>query len=168
VLFFLACLFTFSLEKFRQHGHWEIFGLVAALVGVLFDNSGVLLTRWSFDHAPGMDPYQANLIRCSGALLFFIVFSFVRPVRLVTGFRSLDRRGRLLALGASVLGTFMSLLFYLTAVRTGHLASISAMAVCGPLLTSFFECLYYRRWPNGYLLAALGFFLMGFAILTWA
>ena len=168
VLFFLLCLFTFSLEKFRENGRWEIWGLAAALIGVLFDNSGVLLTRWAFDQAAGMDPYQANLIRCTGALVFFIMFSLVRPVRLVKGFQLLDSRARWMAVLAAFMGTFMSLLFYLTAVRTGHLASISAMAVFGPLLTSFFECIYYRRWPNRYLLSALGFFMVGFAVLTWA
>lgn len=168
VIFFLLCLFTFSLEKFREHGHWEIWGLVAALIGVIFDNSGVLLTRWAFDHAPGMTAFQANWIRCSSALAFFAVFTIVRPIGLIKGWRALDLNSRGLAVGCAFLGTFMSLFFYLTAVKTGHLASISAMGICGPIMAAFFECIYYRRAPSRYLLTALLFFIVGFGILTWA
>lgn len=167
ILFFMACLFTFSLEKYRQEGHWEIRGLVFALVGVLFDNSGVLLSRWAFDQVPNMTAFQANLFRCSGAVFFFAVMALVRPIHFRSQWRALSPRARKLALVSAFLGTYLSLFLYLTAIKIGHLASISALGVAGPIITSAMECAYYQRAPSRYLLTALLFFMMGFALLMW-
>jgi DME family drug/metabolite transporter len=166
VVFFLACLFVFSLERFRQDGRWEIYGLVAALVGVLFDNCGVLLTRWSFEQVTELNAFQANWIRCSGALIFFLLFGSVAKIELVKGWQQLQPKMRWLALFSSFLGTFMSLVLYLTAVKIGHLASLAALGLAGPLISSGLECAYNRKWPSRYLLVALFFFLCGFGILV--
>lgn len=166
VLLFICCLFTFSLEKFKQDGHWELYGLGAALIGVLFDNAGLMLSRWAFDQRPDMNAFQANLVRCSGALVFFFLFGAVRKIHLLDGWRRLGSRGRGLAVAASFLGTFMSLFLYLTAVKIGHLASISALGAVGPILSSGMESLYLRKPPTPYLLLALLFFIAGFLILT--
>jgi drug/metabolite transporter (DMT)-like permease len=168
VFFFVGCLFTFSLEKYRQAGHWEIPGLVAALVGVAFDNCGVVLSRWAFDQVPAMDALQANFLRCSGALAFYAVFAQVRRVDLAKGWRKLDRGGKKLAFISAAMGTFLALFLYLTAVKIGHLASISALGVVGPILTSAMECAYYRKAPSKYLLTALALFLGGFSLLMLA
>jgi drug/metabolite transporter (DMT)-like permease len=168
VIFFVGCLFTFSLEKYREAGHWEIPGLVAALTGVAFDNCGVILSRWSFDQVPAMSAFQANFIRCSGALIFFAFYTWVHPVKLQAGWQKLNGRGRQLAFAAAGLGTFVSLFLYLTAVKIGHLASISALGVVGPIITSAMECVYYRRPPSKYLLTALALFLGGFSLLILA
>ena len=69
ILFFLICLFLFSLEKFKEHGHWEVVGLIAALLGVLFDNVGVILTRWTFEAVPEPHAAMLLLIGVSGAFL---------------------------------------------------------------------------------------------------
>ncbi|MGZ3723836.1 MAG: EamA family transporter [Bdellovibrionales bacterium] len=166
VLFFLACLFTFSLEKFKQDGHWELYGLGAALIAVILDNSGLVLSRWVFDTAPDMNAFQCNFIRSSGALMFFFVFGSVRKIHLLDGWRRLGSHGRVVATVASFLGCFFSLCLYLTAVKIGHLASISALSAAGPILASAMECLYLRKRPTAYLLIALALFLAGFAILT--
>ena len=166
VIFFLACLFTFSLEKFKEHGHWEVKGLIAALVGVLFDNSGVLLSRWAFDTVPAMDAFQANWWRCLGAVAFFVVLGAMGKVQWRAGWKSLSPRARRMTLASIFMGTFLSLFFYLTAIKIGHLASISALGVSGPLISSTLECAYYRKRPTRYLLVALVFFIIGFGILT--
>ncbi len=168
IIFFVGCLYTFSLEKFREAGHWEIPGLVSALVGVAFDNFGVILSRWSFDQVPEMNAFQANFIRCGGALVFFAVFSLFKPVNLKAGWDKLDRQGKHLAFIAATMGTFLSLFLYLTAVKIGHLASISALGVSGPIITSAMECAYYRKPPSKYLLTALALFLGGFSLLVLA
>jgi drug/metabolite transporter (DMT)-like permease len=168
VIFFVGCLFTFSLEKFREEGHWELPGLAAALTGVIFDNCGLILSRWAFDQAQDMNAFQANFLRCSGALLFFAVFSLFRPIKLREGWLKLDRSSRKLALVAVAMGTFLSLFLYLTAVKIGHLASLSALGVIGPILTSAFECAYYRKRPSAYLLVALLLFVVGFSVLIFA
>jgi drug/metabolite transporter (DMT)-like permease len=64
------------------------------------------------------------------------------------------------SLGA-VLGTFLSLGFFLKAVQTGHLASVSGVAITGTLFSSAFECLWERKWPTKTLWVALGLFLLG-------
>ena len=72
VLFFIMCLFTFSLEKFKQDGHWELYGLGAALLAVTLDNAGLVLSRWAFDSEPKLDAFQANYLRISiGSSLIF-------------------------------------------------------------------------------------------------
>ena len=166
VVFCMACMFTFSFERMKRDGHWEILGLAAALLGVLFDNSGLILSRWAFDQAPGMNAFQANFIRCSGALAFLALFSLVKNLGLRAGWARLGPRGRGMAVLSSFLGTFMSLFLYLTAVKIGHLASISALAGAGPIFTSAMECVYFRKWPSRYLIAALILFLSAFGILT--
>lgn len=166
VFFFMACVFTFALEKFRRHKHWEIAGLSMALIGVLLDNTGVILSRWAFDQAPAMNAFQANLIRCTGALVFFCAFGAVKRVHLVSGWRKLQASERGLALMSSFLGTFMSLFLYLSAVKIGHLASIAALGVAAPILSSAMESLYLKKAPSKYLLIALGLFISGFVLLT--
>lgn len=165
VIFFLSCLFTFSLERFREQGHWEVYGLVAALIGVVLDNCGLLISRWAFEQAPDMSPLQANLIRCSGALLLFLLIGRVRAVHWLGHWRRLDTSGKSLAMISAFLGTFLSLYMYLTAVKIGHLASLAALGGVGPIFSSAMECLYQRKWPSIYLILALIFFVFGFSIL---
>jgi drug/metabolite transporter (DMT)-like permease len=166
LVFFLFCLFTFSLEKFRQQGHWEWIGLLAALAGVLFDNCGLLLSRWAFEQVPDLSAIQTNIWRCGAAFVFFLIFGQVRQVGWKSGWRKLTPHWRRLAVFSVFLGTFLSLLFYLTAVKIGHLASISGVGIAGPMIASLFECIYYRKRPTGYLLVALCFYLTGIYTLT--
>lgn len=152
IFFFLLCLFVLSLERYKSEGHWEIKGLLFALAGVLLDNVGVLLTRWSFDLSPSLDPLQANLYRCSGALIIFGLIAFIQPIQLVSQFRALSRRDQALAIGASFFGTFLSLSFYLSALKFGHLGTLSALVLTGPLISGLLECWLQRKWPSKYLL----------------
>jgi len=168
IVFFVGCLFTFSLEKYREAGHWEVPGLVAALVGVMFDNCGVILSRWAFDQMPSMTAFQANFLRCSGALIFFFVFARLHAIQLKAGWRKLNPSGKRLAVIAVCLGTYLSLFLYLTAIKIGHLASISALGVVGPIIASAMECAYTRQRPSKYLLSALLLFIAGFSILIYA
>lgn len=165
ILFFVACLFLFSLEKYKEHGHWEIVGLVAALIGVLFDNTGVLLTRWSFELAPLMSPLQANVVRCAGSVAFFVLLSPFFKAGLVRNFVSLTARQRMLVVLAALTGTFASLLLYVNALKIGHLASLAAIGVFGPLFSTSLECVWARRWPSRYLWLSLLSFGIGFALL---
>jgi DME family drug/metabolite transporter len=167
VLFFLGCLFVFSLERFRSEGHWEIYGLLAALVGVLLDNCGLLISRWAFDQTLEMNALQANLVRCSGALFVFLLIGRVRAVGLVSGWRALNPKFRAMAVLSSFLGTFLSLFLYLTAVKIGHLASVAALGGVGPILSSGMECIYTRKAPSVYLLSALALFVVGFSLLVF-
>ncbi len=165
VLFFLLCLYLFSLEKFKEQGHWEITGLLAALLGVVLDNSGILLTRWSFDSAPQMGVIQANFIRAGGALFFFITMNPILKSGLIKNFLTLNTKERVSIFTASIFGTIVSLILYLSAVRVAHLASLSAMGVFGPLYSTTLECVIARKPPSRYLIFAMISFIIGFAIL---
>lgn len=165
VFFFLICLFLFSHEKFKEQGHWEIRGLLAALLGVLFDNSGVLLTRWSFNTAPEMGVLQANLVRTIGAFLFYVTLNPYFKTGLIKHFVALRPKQKWIIAVASTAGTFVSLLLYFKAVRVAHLASLSAIGVFGPLYSTTLECLWEKKKPSKDLLLAIASFMIGFWIL---
>jgi drug/metabolite transporter (DMT)-like permease len=165
IVFFVVCLFLFSFEKFKENGRWEVYGLLAALTGVLCDDAGVLLSRWSFEAVKELQPLQANFIRCAGALVFYIVANPFLKTRLIFHFSKLKTIDRTRVIVASAGGTFISLLMYLTAIRIGHLASVAAIGVIGPLFTMTVECILDKRLPSKYLWAALVSFLCGFLLL---
>ena len=168
LIFLVACLVTFSLERYRAHKTWEIKGLSFALIGVTLDTVGILLTRASFTDSPLISPMEGNFWRCLGALSGFVIISFFRPIPLVSGLTRWPARTRALLIAASLGGTFISLLLYLTAVKIGHLASIAGIAITGPMFATFLESIVHKKWPSRYLVTALFFFLAGFYILLTA
>jgi drug/metabolite transporter (DMT)-like permease len=67
---------------------------------------------------------------------------------------------------ASVCGTLISLSLYLFAIKTGHLATISGIAITSPLFATLLECVIEKKWPSRYLWAALASFVVGFWIVV--
>jgi drug/metabolite transporter (DMT)-like permease len=165
VLFLIACLFTFSLERYRQNKRWELAGLIFALVGVSFDSCGILLTRASFAASPLVTPFEANLWRCIGAVLGFAAMSFFRPLKLREGLMQWPVKTRVILVAASLGGTFVSLSLYLSAIKIGHLASIAGIAITGPIFATGLETIVHKKPPSRYLLVAFAFFLAGFYVL---
>ena len=165
VFFMICCLFIFSLERFRQNRQWEIGGLLFALIGVSLDSCGVMLSRLGFDLSPQVVPPEGHFYRCVGALLGFAVIAFFRPIGLKENFQRFQTRDRGLLVMASLGGTYLSLLLYLSAVRIGHLASIAGISITGPMFATLLESLVHRRAPSRYLYIAFAFFLGGFYIL---
>lgn len=166
IIFFIVCLFIFSLESFRKHGHWNMKATMFALGGVTLDGLGVLITRYAFDNSPGIGTTEGNFYRAVGALVFFAGLSAVKPFRFIEKLRGLSRSGILWITLGSVAGTYLSLMFYLYAVRhSGALAAVSGIAITGTLFASVFECILERKPPSRYLVAALAFFLAGMAFL---
>lgn len=168
IIFLIGCLFTFSLERFRQEKRWEVAGLVFALVGVMLDSAGILLTRSAFEASPGVNAIEGNFWRSLGAVLGFALMSRVRPIPLIDGLTRWPVKTRAIIILAAFAGTFLSLSLYLTAVRIGHLASLAGIAITGPMFATFLESIVHKRWPSKYLLVALGFFLAGFYVLLRA
>lgn len=166
VFFFVVCLFIFSLESFRKHGHWNARASLFGLAGVAFDGLGVVITRYAFNSSPGLNTVEGNFYRALGALLLFAGIAAVKPFGFVEKLRELRLSGAAWITVGSIAGTYLSLLFYLSAIRySGALAAVSGIAITGTIFASAFECLTERRAPSRYLLASFAFFLAGMAFL---
>ena len=129
---------------------------------MLLDASGLTITRHAFDMDPMLTPTQSNIVRIFGAFIVYFALSFQRKrIRFFAGFKSLAKKDRILVTLASTLGTFISLSLYLKAIQIGNLAAISGVSITGPVFSSIFECVHYRKLPSKYLISALGLFALG-------
>jgi drug/metabolite transporter (DMT)-like permease len=160
----IICLFLMSLEKYKQEGRWETVGLSLALAGVLFDNAGVLISRWSFEHSPDLNPFVANVFRVLGALAVYAVFHFFQPIKLIYHFKELTLKNKFYISFAAFAGTFASLSMYIYALKIGHLPSLSALVLAGPLISALLESLVYKKPPSRYFLFALVFMVLGLCL----
>lgn len=161
IIFFVLCLITFSYEAFKSSGHWEFRGLVFALLGMSLDACGVIITRMSFDYSSDLTAFEGNFYRCLGALLAFIIISKVSPFGFVQNFKAMRLKSRFFVSFGALLGTYLSLAFYLEAIKTANLASISAIAITSVIFSSTFECIWEKKLPSKYLITAFIFFLIG-------
>lgn len=162
IVFMIACLFTFSLERYRKEKRWEVAGLIYALIGVALDTCGILITRAAFTESPELAPIEGHFYRCLGAVIGFAAMSQLRPIGLIKNFRQWDLRSRGLLIAAALGGAYLSLLLYLSAVKIGHLASIASISITGPMFAATLESVIHRRPPSRYLLIAFMFFCLGF------
>ena len=166
ILFFIVCLFIFSLESFKKHGHWNVKASLFALCGITLDALGVLITRYAFNNSPGIGTTEGNFYRAVGALALFAALSRLRPFHFVEKLRTLGGKHILWITLGSVAGTYLSLMFYLTAIRySGALAAISGIAITGTIFSSAFECALERKLPSRYLAVSFVFFLAGMSFL---
>ena len=167
LFFLIGCILCFSLESFREKGHWDSVGIIFALTGVNLDAAGLMMTKAAFDLSPSLSPFVANAVRSGTTVVGFFLVSLV-PIfhlKLLPPFKNLTRNERWLAVFAGFLGTFVALGFYLQAIRLGQLSIISAIAGTSPLLATLFEIYRGRKRMSAYLAIATLFFLIGFAIL---
>jgi drug/metabolite transporter (DMT)-like permease len=163
--FFMLCIGTLALED-RQAGAKRVpLALGFALIGMLLDATGILITRSVFDSYPAMSPLEGNLHRLTGAILFFGIYSMFRPIRLAAILRELPLRERAFATIAALVGTYLSLMLYLAAIKHGHLASLAGITITSTTWASGIECVIDRTWPSRYLIGAFGFFLFGILVL---
>lgn len=165
ILFMIACVMTVSYERFRLERKWEWKGPLFALIGVLLDCAGILLTRFGFESDAHVTVIEGNFYRCLGAGMGFFIMSYFVPLDFVRRLKRFHWKTRMILVGGSLVGTFGALWMYLTAISIGHLATIAAVVGTGPIFAAIFECLAFRRWPTRYLLVAFFFFGCGFYIL---
>src|SRR5690606_26087846 len=90
---------------------------------------------------------------------------FIRPTNFFKHLTAMSARARWGIFIGSFFGTFLSLTLYFKAVQTGHLASVTSVAITAPFFATLFECLYHKKLPSKYLLLALAQFVVGFYIL---
>ena len=111
--------------------------------------------------------FQVNTTRAIGALIGFLLLnpkSFHRLARDVIQMKPFERN---LAIGASFLGTFVSLSLYLRALKTAHVATLTAIAITLPIWVSLVVHVKRREWPNRYLWTAFGLFIVGFVLMNF-
>ncbi len=163
VTLFIICLILFALENIKKNKSWNLVGLYAAIFGIFLDGTGVYLSKKAFISTQ-FDGSTANFIRCLGAILFFLLLSFFRPIKLIKKFQELDKNLKFKAIIFSFIGTFLSLFFYLNAIKLGVLSVITAISVTGPVLTTIFESLIMKRKPSKTMLLCLILFLCAFSL----
>jgi drug/metabolite transporter (DMT)-like permease len=167
VLFLIACLVSFSYERYVQHKNWGLKGIGCALAAVLLDTVGILMTRFAFDTDPNLHVFEGNAYRCAGALIgFAFLHQWYQKIEFTKHLKRLNAKTLGLILLGSFLGTYLSLALYLQAIKTGHLASISAIAITGPFFAAILEHVYLKKWPSKSFALAFVFFILGFYFLN--
>lgn len=169
IVFMIACLLVFIQERKNETGKWQVSGFVEAFLGVLLDATGIILTRMAFDQAGSLTPFEGCFYRFSGGLLGFVIFGFfLKPLNLYQNFISLPKKERMVMITACLIGTYMSSVLYLSALKYAHLASISALAITGPIFASVGECIVTKKKPSKYLIVAFVLFIAGILVLSFS
>lgn len=165
VLFLILCLLTFSYEIRKRTGKWDVLNLGIAFTAILIDAIGVIISRYAFNMNESITGFEGNFYRCFGAVCAYVLISFFKPIKLLETFKTLPVKTIGFVLLGAFLGTFLSLAFYLEAIKTGHLASISAISITAVMFSSLFESLWEKKMPSKFLFIAFGFFGVGMWIL---
>lgn len=166
IFFLIACLFVFSFENLKKTGSWQVKGILIGLIAISLDACGVILVRYGFEMSPNLSALEVNFYRCVAAVFGFIALAQVRPIHLVDNFKKFKTKTKVAIIAASFSGTFLSLMLYLSAVQTGHLATISSISITSPLFAEITECIVEKRLPSKFLILAFILFASGFLILT--
>jgi len=162
VFFCIACVLVLSIEGRKTTGSWQFKGILFAFLGMFLDATGLTLTRYAFDMDPELTVTQSNVIRIIGAfIVYFALSARLASKNLFEGIKFLGKKDRLVVTIASILGTFISLSLYLKAIQIGNLATISGVSITGPIFSSIFECIHYRKYPSLFLILSLGLFAIG-------
>lgn len=161
IIFFIACLLTFSIESFKKNKSWEFAGLSMAILGVTLDGLGVIITRYAFDMNTNLTAIEGNFYRCIGALVCYISLYRFFPINFMKNLREMPIKSKFFVSLGAFLGTYLSLALYLEAIRTANLAIVSSISITSVLFSSLFEAAWEREWPSKYLYLGLAFFGIG-------
>jgi drug/metabolite transporter (DMT)-like permease len=158
----ILCVFTFIWERNRSTGKADLRSFALAFTGVLFDAVGVMLSREAYEGDPALGPFQANATRALGALIGFFILSPLFLKRISRDLIEMRPRDRNQVLIACVFGTFLSLTLYLSALKSAHVATLTAVSITSPVWVSLIEHIQLRAWPSRFLWGAFAMFLAGF------
>lgn len=165
VICMIICIFIFMLERNKMTGSWDMKSFVWAFLGITLDAFGVMLTRSAYEAEPTLETFQVNVIRCLGALIGFLLISPKSYIGVFKDMLALRKREQSLVVGAAIGGCFLSLTMYLAALKYAHVGTLTSITITGPVWVSILECIYYKRWPNKFLVGAFAFFLVGFYLM---
>lgn len=168
VICMIICIFIFMLERSQSTGSWDLRSFFWAFIGIALDAIGVMLTRSAYEIDPTLETFQVNVIRCLGALIGFLLISPKSYPKVFKDVVGMTKKDQSLLFGSAITGCFLSLTMYLAALKYAHVGTLTSISITGPVWVSALECVYYRKWPTYYLLAALSFFLTGFYLMVVA
>lgn len=158
----ILCVFTFIWERNRSTGKADLRSFAFAFTGVIFDAIGVMLSRQAYEGDPHLGPFQANATRAIGALIGFFILSPLFLKEISGDLIKMRPRDRNQVLIACVFGTFLSLTLYLSALKSAHMATLTAVSITSPVWVSLIEHVQIRTWPSRFLWGAFAMFLAGF------
>lgn len=168
VICMIICIFIFMLERNKLTGSWDIRSFIWAFLGISLDAFGVMLTRSAYEMTPNLETFQVNVVRCLGALFGFLLISPKSYITISKDVFNLAGRDKTIVIGSAISGCFLSLTLYLAALKYAHVGTLTAISITGPIWVSLLECLYYKKWPNYFLITAFAFFLTGFYLMAIA
>lgn len=162
----IGCVLTFVLERRQKEGALNLGAFFIAFAGIVLDAVGVMLSRQAYEGCPELGSFQANTLRAAGALFGFLLIHPQSYRLLYLDLKTMPKPDLKLAVGASILGTYVSLGFYMRALKTGHLATLTAISITLPIWVSLIEHLKLKTWPNRYLWLAFALFITGFVLMN--
>ncbi len=164
----IGCLFLFSRDQKKRTDSWNFSGFAVGILAVVLDALGVVISKWAFEARPYLPPGESHLYRCLGAVLGFVLVWNIAPGgrKFWAPFRGLPKISKRTVIGASLMGTFLSLLVYQFALKLGPMSLVSSVAVTGPLFAAFLEHIVRRKWPTTAMWGATALFLLGFSLLV--
>lgn len=168
VICMIICICIFMLERNKTTGSWDLQSFIWAFLGIALDALGVMFTRTAYEMTPGLETFQVNVIRCIGALVAYFMISPRSYAVLWKDVSAMKIREISLLIGAAIGGCFVALTLYLAALKYAHVGTLTAISITGPVWVAILESLYYKKWPNPYLLGAFAFFLLGFYLMVIA
>lgn len=168
IVFFILCLVFFSQESLEQKEKGgEMQGLLLAVCAVTCDATGVMLTKHGFYLTPEISALKVNGLRLVAALFFLLpAGAFFRP-GLISGFLSLTGRQKPFLFLVCFSGAFLSLVFYMEAIRYGQLAVVTSAVLADPMIATALECVWLGKRPSRWLIRALVAFLCAVACLVF-
>jgi drug/metabolite transporter (DMT)-like permease len=163
----IGCVLVFMWERKQTHGKIDLSHFGMAFLGILFDAGGVMMTRQAYEFTPSLGSFQVNATRAFGALLGFFILNPKSFSVIFSEVKLMKPKDQQLLIGASFLGTFVSLYLYLRALKTAHVATLSAICITLPIWVSLIEHTRDKTWPNRYLWTAFAIFLLGFYLMNF-
>lgn len=164
IFFLILCVWLMLWEQALKTGHWEIKGVAAAVGGVVLDNIGVIMSRQAFD-ATELHVMPANLVRTFGAIAILLVWLKVKKTSIALPLVQMSSKDKTILVVSSFAGTFLSLSLYLSAIKVGHLATLSAVSGLGPLVASLWEWKILGKRPTKMFFICLAFTIPGLLVL---
>ena len=163
ILFCVLCLVILSVESRKKNLKFSLKYILIAITGILFDSFGVMISRYCFENSEILTSFNVNFYRLIGAVFAYIIIGVKakKNINIYDGVKLLDKKEITIVTIGAILGTYISLSFFLKAIQVGNLAVVSAVSLTGVIFSSTFECLEKRKWPSVYFLSALFCFLIG-------